>query len=67
MSFRIERAQSHGMPPLVLARDPDGELLWKTRADAAALFSADEADAVVARFNLHDVDIRGVRNEAGSA
>jgi hypothetical protein len=66
MPFRIERAQSPGMPPLVLARDPDGELLWKTRADTAALFEGDEAEAFVARHNLHDVDIRGVRNTVES-
>lgn len=66
MPFRIERPQSPGMPPLVLARDHDGELMWDPREREAAQFEADEADAIVAKFNLHDVQVRGVRKETGS-
>lgn len=62
MPFRIERAQSPGMPPLVLARDPDGDFSWDCRAKEAALFEGDEADALIARLNLHDAEVRGVRN-----
>lgn len=65
MPFAITRPQSPGMPPLYLARDPDGELMWDPRKREAALLTEPEADNIAASITLHstaEIEVVGVRN-----